>query len=126
MQSIYELNIDIACVSELASAPQISFRWAVSSDGLAAIYFGTKYLIDKCIIYHTDKNFVVIKYKQCYIASVYIVSSVNDRDFNVTLDKLSTVNRMTGGDCIISVDFNAKSLLWGSPRTKICFANISK
>jgi len=69
------------------------------------------------VIYNTDRNFVVVKYKQLYIISVYITPSKNDGNFNVTLDKLSAVIRISGGSWIISGDFNAKSLLWGSPRT---------
>jgi len=51
-----------------------------------------------------------------FIVSVYIAPSESDRDFNVTLDRLSAIICMTGA-CIISGDFNAKSLSWGSPRT---------
>jgi len=63
MQSIYELNIDVACVSKPALALQASSRWIVSTDALAAIYFGTSYLTSKCVIYNINRNFVVVKYK---------------------------------------------------------------
>jgi len=117
MQNMFELKIDIACVSEPASAPRTSSRWAVSNDGLAAIYFGSQYLINKCEIYNTDRNFVIVKYKHLFIISVYIAPSEDDYDFNLTLDRLSNAIRGFGENCIVAGDFNAKSLLWGSPRT---------
>jgi len=64
-----------------------------------------------------DKNFVIAKYKDLFVISVYISPNENDRDFNVTLDRLSTAIRGFGGNCIVAGDYNAKSLLWGSPRT---------
>jgi len=51
MQSVHELNINIVCVSEPASAPRFSPWWAVSFDGLAAIYCKTRNLAEKCVTY---------------------------------------------------------------------------
>jgi len=112
-----ELNVDIACVSEPASAPRSSSRWVVSNNGLAAINFGSRLLINKCLVYNIDRNFVAVKFKQLVIFSVYIAPSEDDNDFNVTLDRLSAIVRSVAGQCVIAGDFNAKSHLWGSPRT---------
>jgi len=117
MQNMFEQKIDIACVCEPASAPRTSPRWVVSGDGLAAIFYGSRQLVDECVSFNTDRNFVVIKYKYLFIISVYIAPSESDREFNVTLDRLAAVIRSSGGNCIIAGDFNAKSPLWGGPRT---------
>jgi len=116
LQSTHELNIDIACVTEPASAPPGSPQWAISGDGLAAIFFGNRHLADRYSVFHTDKNFVVAKYKHYYIVSIYLAPSISDRDFNISLDNLSAIIRTIGGNCIIAGDFNAKSFLWGSSR----------
>jgi len=105
MQNIYELKIDIACVTEPASAPQVSSRWVTSSDGLAAIYYGSNILNNKCVTYVIDRNFVIVKFKQMYIVSVYIAPSESDHDFNVTLDKISTIIRNCGGNFIVTGDY---------------------
>jgi len=117
MQNMLELKIDIACVTKPASAPRVSSRWVVSDNGLATIYLSSHHLINKCLNYKIDRNYVIVKFKQFLIIFVYIAPSENDRDFNVILDRLSTAIRGSGGNCIVTGDFNAKSLLWGSSRT---------
>jgi len=114
MQSLYELDVDIACVTEPASVPPTP-RWAISTDKLAAIYIKSDHLISKCVTYKINMNFVVIKYERIHVFSIYIAPSEDRHRFNVILDELSAVIRTIDGDCIITGDFNAKSVLWGSP-----------
>jgi len=114
MQNTYELNIDIACLSEPASVPSTS-HWFSSLDKLAAIYIKSSSIISKCALFKISRSFVVVRYKHLHLFSVYISPSESRHDFNVTIDELSTVIRAVRGECIVAGDFNAKSVLWGSP-----------
>jgi len=89
-------------------------RW-----GLATIYVKSSRLINKCVIFKIRKNFVVIRYEHLFFFSVYIAPSESNYDFNVILDDLNAVIRSTEGDCIITGDFRAKSVLWGSPGSSL-------
>jgi len=116
MQQICELNIDVACVSEPASAPR-SPRWIVSGNGLAAIYLGSRPLVEKCVAYKLGRNYVMARYNQYYFLPIYISPNDSDQVVHETLDDLDADIRASGGGCVITEDFNAKSVLWGSPRT---------
>jgi len=111
-----EHKIDIACVSEPASIPHDS-RWIASTDKLSAVVIGPTYLQGRCIPISSNNNFVVVKCDWFYVVSVYISPNVDRGDVQVALDGLGDVVRGVGGRCIICGDFNAKSILWGSPVT---------
>jgi len=96
MQNVYELDIDIACVTEPASVTS-GPRWAARADGSAAIYIKSSRLINKCATFKVSRSFVVVRYDHLYFFSIYIAPSVSDHDFNVILDDLSAVVRTTGG-----------------------------
>jgi len=101
-------------VLELASVPW-GPRWAAGANSLAAVYLGSNLLADKCAVHKTGRNFVVVQFNQYYFFSVYIAPSETNNDFHVTRDELSAVIRATGGGCVVTGDFNVKSILWESP-----------
>jgi len=59
----------------------------------------------------------MVRYNQYYFLSIYISPNESDEDFQDTLDDLHLDICASGGGCVITGDFNAKSVLWGSPRT---------
>jgi len=57
----------------------------------------------------------MVRYNQYYFLSIYIAPSETNQNFHETLDDLSMVICASGRGCVVTGDFNAKSVLWGSP-----------
>jgi len=116
VQYVAEHQIDVACITEPASVPRNS-RWFSSTDGLSAIFIGTRNLRGRCLPEKIGRNFIVARCDWFFLFSVYISPNEDDANVNLILDDLSEAVRNLGGRCIVSEDFNAKSTLWGSPVT---------
>jgi len=111
-QNMVEHSFDLACVSEPASVPRSS-HWFASTNGLAPIVTRSGDPSIKDVLMKAGRNFVALKCGNFCIFSVYIASSESDINFHLTLDDLGAVVRTAGGRCIVTGDFNAKSILWG-------------
>jgi len=67
------------------------------------------------VINKIGRNFVMVRCGQYFILSIYIAPSESNLEFHKTLDELGTAICAAGSKCVVTDDFNAKSVLWRSP-----------
>ncbi|KMQ91114.1 gag-pol polyprotein [Lasius niger] len=87
-----------------------------SANGKAAIFCDLNLIRIKCRLAKQGRRYVAVYCGPYLMVSVYVSPSLDLRDFNTTLDKLSDVFSRVD-KLIIGGDFNAKFCLWGSQLT---------
>lgn len=110
-----ELGVSMLLVSEPNVIPG-SNNWFASANGKAAIFCDLNLIRIKCRLAKQGRRYVAVYCGPYLMVSVYVSPSLDLRDFNTTLDKLSDVFSRVD-KLIIGGDFNAKSCLWGSQLT---------
>lgn len=117
-QNMIELKAGICAIAEPVRIPS-SLRWFGSGDGRAAIRWDPEILHRVCTLTKRGQQYVTVKCGDVYITSCYVSPNVDIYRFQDFLDELSDTIRDLSGKMIVCGDFNAKSVLWGSPDTNI-------
>lgn len=110
-----KLEADMVVIAE---PYRVMENWFADAVGKAAIYI-TSRGINKArniSIYKSEEGFVVIKYNDFYIISVYASPNAGRQRFEEMLTKLEMLLRTPDikERVLVMGDFNAKSPLWGS------------
>lgn len=77
------------------------------------MYWNPDVLKGVCTVAHKARDFVVVRFKNLFIVSVYILPNVRNYRFLELLDSLGDFLCFVQGEIIVCGDFNAKSVLWG-------------
>jgi len=87
-------------------------------DGLSAILWRPEGSEDMTcrLVYSTD-GLVVVRSGDVLVTSSYISSNVHSERFSDFLEKLNGIVNKYNAPHLICGDFNARSVLWGSPET---------
>lgn len=117
-QRILESKMGLAILSEPPNNIVDSNRWFCSTDRLAAILWNVEsskgYI---CRLIKKGIGFVAVRYGNINVISCYISPNVTMIMFEDMLEDINNCVSALTGPCIIGGDFNAKSVLWGSPDT---------
>lgn len=116
LQHAIELRASLCVVSEPARLP-VTQQWYLSLNGLAAIYINDRDTISSVNLISKSDNFVVIRYNDLHIISVYISPNVSIAEYSAFLDDLTSVCVQLTRSVVIGGDFNAHAVSWGSPST---------
>lgn len=112
-----KFEVDLVVVSEPYRIPD---NWYADNSGRAAIWV-TGAGIDKgrsIALIKRGNEFVIIRYNEVYICSVYVSPNIDIQKFeNCTSElEMSLLNLEKKKKLLVMGDFNAKSPLWGSDR----------
>jgi hypothetical protein len=116
-QSMAEWNIGMAIVAEPYFVPPTS-RWVGSTDGLAAILVAVGRSAPPFTVKERGPGYVVVQWGRMVVVSTYFSPNRSRVEFLAHLTALEgVVRRAVPLPVLIGGDLNAKSRLWGSPRT---------
>jgi len=109
-----ENRAGLACVSEPPMNSVSSAGWFHSRHNLAAIYWLPWHFKRAGVLSHTGRDFVVVKFGQVYVVSVYVSPSERLNYFLDFLEELRDYYlSIRGSVMLIGGDFNARSSFWG-------------
>lgn len=115
VQTISELEIDVAIISEPYKVPKDG-RWISDRTGKAAIWACGNYPFQGGFLGMAEEGFTVAKINGVHWFSCYAAPSLRRQNYESMLDKI--VKEANGlHSCIIAGDFNAWAEEWGSSFT---------
>ncbi|XP_071572512.1 uncharacterized protein [Temnothorax nylanderi] len=113
-----ERGCGLGVAAEPGRVPPNSPLWAVSRCGLAAVTWRQTEDPVACTRVEAGDGFALVKWGQTYVAGVYISPRLRLAEYEETLENLkATLERFLPCQIIVAGDFNAKSVLCGSPAT---------
>lgn len=115
-QNMLELQIGLCAIAELVRIPKSIQRFS-SEDGWSAIRWNPEVLRGSCIMAKRGQRFVAVKCCDVFIISSYVSPNLTIAEFLEFLEELSDSVHDLDGKIIMCGDYNAKSVLWGSPIT---------
>ncbi|XP_071582035.1 uncharacterized protein [Temnothorax nylanderi] len=95
-------------------------HWAGSRCGLVAITWRQTAIPVTCSRIEAGDGYVVVKWGRVVVGGVYVSPNRDTAHFESVLTDLGACLRgilFTGQQVLVAGDFNAKSVLWGSPVT---------
>lgn len=113
-----ELRAGFCVIAEPVRIPN-SARWFASDDGRSAIRWNPEILQTSCVLVKKGRHFVAVRFSDVSVFSSYISPNLLVVDYLEFLEELSDVIHDLGGRLIFCGDYNAKSVLWGSPATDV-------
>ncbi|XP_024869629.1 uncharacterized protein LOC112453242 [Temnothorax curvispinosus] len=118
LHTMAERGCVLGVAAELGRVPRNHPSWAVSRCGLVAITWRRTDKPVACSRVEASDGFVMAKWGHVYVAGVYVSPNVCVAAFEEVLEDLRVVlERFLPCQVIVAGDFNAMSVLWGSPAT---------
>ncbi|XP_011860070.1 PREDICTED: uncharacterized protein LOC105557431 [Vollenhovia emeryi] len=117
MQLMAKGEVGVCCLSEPWRVPASHPHWLPSTDSLAAVKWNPDFIKLTSSVFYRNNNIIGVRFGDLGVISVYISPNSSISDFLTFSDRLSDAIGSAGGPLIICGDFNAKSVLWGSPLT---------
>lgn len=111
------LGFGISIISEPYQVPEDNM-WTANNNVTAAIHYNMQSLQYPGTIINKGQYSVTILWQGIAIIACYISPNCDDLEFEEFLDELDeTVASCADYNILLGGDFNAKSTLWGNPRT---------
>lgn len=118
LQSLAERDGGLGIISEPYRVPVDNPNWVSSTDGRAAIVWRGAEKSPPMTLLEAGVGHVAVRWGTIVVVSLYVSPNMGSREYNERMLAIrDCVRKHTPLPIIIAGDFNAKSGVWGSPRT---------